>query len=83
MKIDTRLAERLKKINPSLTLAITSKAKKLKSEGRDIVNFAAGEPDFDTPDFVKGWNDCIEEINRNYKKYVLPVIKKFQESHGK
>ncbi len=53
MKIDTRLAERLKKINPSSTLAITSKAKKLKNLGKDIVNFAAGEPDFDTPDFIK------------------------------
>ena len=44
MRIDTRLAERLKKVNPSSTLAITSKAKKLKSEGFDIVNLAAGEP---------------------------------------
>lgn len=67
MKIDTRLAERLKKINPSSTLAITSKAKKLKSEGKDIVNFAAGEPDFDTPDFIK--KAAIEAINSGFTKY--------------
>ncbi|MFA5093188.1 MAG: pyridoxal phosphate-dependent aminotransferase [Candidatus Omnitrophota bacterium] len=67
MKIDTRLAERLKKINPSSTLAITSKAKKLKSEGKDIVNFAAGEPDFDTPDFVK--NAAIAAIQSGFTKY--------------
>ncbi len=67
MKIDTRLAERLKKINPSLTLAITSKAKKLKSEGKDIVNFAAGEPDFDTPDFIK--EKAIAAINSGFTKY--------------
>ena len=67
MKIDTRLAERLKKINPSSTLAITSKAKKLKSAGFDIVNFAAGEPDFDTPDFIKV--TAIGAIKSGFTKY--------------
>jgi len=78
MKIDTRLAERLKKIHPSSTLAITSKAKKLKSEGRDIVNFAAGEPDFDTPDFIK--NAAIQAITSGFTKYTpttgIPELKK-------
>lgn len=78
MKIDTRLAQRLKKINPSSTLAITSKAKKLKSEGKDIVNFAAGEPDFDTPDFIK--SAAIEAINSGFTKYTpttgIPELKK-------
>ena len=78
MKIDTRLAERLKKINPSSTLAITSKAKKLKSEGKDIVNFAAGEPDFDTPDFIK--EAAINAINSGFTKYTpttgTPELKK-------
>ena len=40
-------------LNKSSTLKITALTKKLKSEGKDIVNFAAGEPDFDTPDFIK------------------------------
>ena len=42
-----------KKISPSLTLAIDSKAKALKAEGKDICSFAAGEPDVDTPDHIK------------------------------
>jgi len=67
MLIDARLSERIKKVKPSSTLAITAKAKKLKSEGRDIVNFAAGEPDFDTPDFVK--REAIEAINTGFTKY--------------
>ncbi len=78
MKIDTRLAERLKKIHPSSTLAITSKAKKLKSEGKDIVNFSAGEPDFDTPDFIK--DAAIAAITSGFTKYTpttgIPELKK-------
>lgn len=77
MRIDTVLAERLKKINPSSTLTLTSKAKKLKSEGRDIVNFAAGEPDFDTPDFIK--DVAIEAIKSGFTKYTpttgIPELK--------
>ena len=78
MKIDTRLAERLKKINPSSTLAITSKAKKLKMEGKDVVTFAAGEPDFDTPDFIK--EAAIKAITSGFTKYTpttgIPELKK-------
>ncbi len=73
-----RLAKRLNKINPSSTLAITSKAKKLRSEGRDVVSFAAGEPDFDTPDFIK--NEAVEAINKGFTKYTpstgTPELKK-------
>ncbi|MFA5089473.1 MAG: pyridoxal phosphate-dependent aminotransferase [Candidatus Omnitrophota bacterium] len=67
MRIETRVAERLKKIHPSLTLAITAKAKQLKSEGYDVVSLAAGEPDFDTPDFIKAAG--IEAINSGFTKY--------------
>jgi aspartate aminotransferase len=78
MRIDARLAERLKKVNPSSTLAITSKAKKLKSEGRDIITLAAGEPDFDTPDFIK--EAAIEAIKAGFTKYTpstgIPELKK-------
>jgi aspartate aminotransferase len=78
MRIDTRLAERLKKVKPSSTLVITSKAKKLKSEGFDIVSLAAGEPDFDTPDFVK--SAAIEAIKSGFTKYTpttgIPELKK-------
>jgi len=77
MRIDTVLAERLKKINPSSTLGITAKAKKLKAQGRDVINFAAGEPDFDTPDFIK--EAAIEAIKSGFTKYTpttgIPELK--------
>jgi len=78
METDKRLAERLKKINPSSTLTITTKAKKLKSEGRDVISLAAGEPDFDTPDFIK--DSAIEAIKSGFTKYTpttgIPELKK-------
>jgi len=78
MHIDKCLAERLKKINPSSTLAITSKAKKLKAEGRDIISLAAGEPDFDTPQFIK--DAAVEAIASGFTKYTpttgTPELKK-------
>lgn len=46
------LASRLSRIKPSATLAVTAKAKELKDAGRDIIGLGAGEPDFDTPDFI-------------------------------
>ena len=89
MSADIRLAKRLKKINPSSTLAITSRAKKLKSEGFDVVNLAGGEPDFDTPDFIK--QAAIEAINAGFTKYTpttgIPELKqliceKFKRDNG-
>lgn len=47
------IADRLSRIKPSPTLAVTARVKELKAEGRDIIGLGAGEPDFDTPDFVK------------------------------
>lgn len=76
--MDTRLANRIDKISPSSTLAITSKAKKLKSDGFDVVNLAAGEPDFDTPDFIK--EAACEAIRSGFTKYTpttgTPELKK-------
>ncbi|MFH1640382.1 MAG: aminotransferase class I/II-fold pyridoxal phosphate-dependent enzyme, partial [Candidatus Omnitrophota bacterium] len=78
MSTISRLANRLAKINPSSTLAITSKAKKLKAEGSDIVNFAAGETDFDTPGFIK--DAAIEAIKAGFTRYTpstgTPELKK-------
>jgi aspartate aminotransferase len=51
----------------SPTLAITSKAKKMKAEGEDVVNFAAGEPCFDTPQVIK--EAAIGAINNGFTKY--------------
>src|SRR4029078_12227686 len=47
------LAEYLKRIKPSATIAVTDKARALKASGRDVIGLGAGEPDFDTPDNTK------------------------------
>lgn len=47
------IADRLSRIKPSPTIAVTNKAKELKAAGKDVIGLGAGEPDFDTPDFVK------------------------------
>lgn len=61
------ISDRVKKVKPSVTLAITAKAKALKSEGIDIIGFGAGEPDFDTPDNIKA--AAIGAINSGFTKY--------------
>ena len=48
------LASRMKQIKPSPTLALNAKAGALKAAGVDVLNFAAGEPDFDTPETYQG-----------------------------
>ncbi len=61
------LSERVRKIKPSPTLAMDAKAKALKTEGLDIVNFGVGEPDFDTPEHVK--EAAIKAIKDGFTKY--------------
>lgn len=63
MKITNRAAV----LSPSLTLALTAKAKAMKAEGIDVVGFGAGEPDFDTPDFIK--EVAIEDLKAGVTKY--------------
>ncbi|MEL4897257.1 pyridoxal phosphate-dependent aminotransferase [Crocosphaera sp. Alani8] len=48
-----QLASRVKQVTPSLTLAITAKAKEMKNQGIDVCSFSSGEPDFDTPQHIK------------------------------
>lgn len=48
-----KLADRMGQVSPSLTLAISAKAKAMKAEGLDVCSFSAGEPDFDTPTHIK------------------------------
>ncbi len=47
------VSNRLSRIKPSPTIAVTNKARELKAAGRDVIGLGAGEPDFDTPDFIK------------------------------
>lgn len=51
--VTTPIAQRLSKVTASPTLAITRLANELKAQGKDVIGLAAGEPDFDTPDFIK------------------------------
>ena len=62
-----KLASRVAKIKPSETLAITAKANALRAEGRDVIGFGAGEPDFDTPVNIK--TAAIKAIEAGFTKY--------------
>ena len=62
-----KLSARANRIQPSATLAITAKEKALKAQGIDVVGFGAGEPDFDSPDYVK--EAAVEAIKKGYTKY--------------
>ena len=61
------IADRLNRISPSQTIAISTKARALKAAGRDIISLSAGEPDFDTPDHVK--RAAIAAIEAGETKY--------------
>jgi len=61
------LAERTKKVKPSPTLAVASKAAKLRAEGHDVIGLGTGEPDFDTPEHIKA--AAIAAIDAGFTKY--------------
>jgi len=61
------IAKRAQNVSDSITMAITALAQKLKKEGQDILSFGAGEPDFDTPEFIK--QAGIEAITKGRTKY--------------
>jgi aspartate aminotransferase len=61
------LSNRIQRVKPSPTLAVSALASQLRSEGRDIIGLATGEPDFDTPDSIK--QAAIDAINKGYTKY--------------
>src|SRR5579871_2893319 len=63
------LAERLSRVKPSPTLAVTAKAIELKAAGRDVIGLGAGEPDFDTPENIK--EAAIAAIRRGDTKYTV------------
>jgi aspartate aminotransferase len=63
----TLIAERLERISPSQTIAISTKARALKAAGRNIISLSAGEPDFDTPQNVK--DAAIRAIQAGETKY--------------
>jgi aspartate aminotransferase len=72
------ISTRARHCAPSPTLAITAKANQLKAEGVDVKGFGAGEPDFDTPQFIK--DAAVDALNKGYTKYTpsagIPALKK-------
>ncbi len=62
-----KLSDRINSMSTSQTLAMAAKTRELKAEGKDIIGLSLGEPDFNTPDFIK--EAAIEAINENYNSY--------------
>ena len=84
-----KIANRMENLSPSVTLAITALARELKAQGKDILSFSAGEPDFDTPQIVK--DAAIKAINDGQTKYTAvegiiatkqAIINKLKKDHG-
>ncbi len=72
-------ADILSRVKPSATIAVSQKARELKSAGRDVIGLGAGEPDFDTPDNIK--KAAVEAINRGETKYTaVPGIIELREA---
>lgn len=61
------LSDRINNLSTSQTLAMAAKARELKAQGKDIISLSLGEPDFNTPDFIK--EAAIKAINENYSTY--------------
>ena len=72
------LADRMKLISESITLAVSAKAAALKKAGVDVVGFGAGEPDFDTPTFIK---DAAKAALDNAVKRSNEQLEKFQAAN--
>ena len=83
------LSKQVTSIKPSPTIAVTQKARELRSQGMDVIGLGAGEPDFDTPDNIK--EAAIDAINRGETKYTavdgIPelkqaIVKKFKKENN-
>ncbi|MBR1983062.1 MAG: pyridoxal phosphate-dependent aminotransferase [Clostridia bacterium] len=83
------ISQKVQKIAPSLTLEITAKAKKLKAEGVSVIGFGAGEPDFNTPEYIN--NSAKKAIDDGFTKYTpasgmvelkKAICEKFKKDNG-
>lgn len=83
-----KIAARVSKVKPSATLAVSAKAKQMKAQGIDVVGFGAGEPDFDTPQYIK--NAAVAALAGGDTKYNAKqaqrlkelICKKLREENG-
>lgn len=77
MSADIKLSEAVNRVQPSATIAVTTKAAELRREGHDVIGLGAGEPDFDTPDHIK--DAAIKAIHDGKTKYTpadgIPELK--------
>jgi len=89
LEMEIQLAQRVKALTPSTTLAITAKAKELKAQGFDVIGLGAGEPDFNTPQHII--DAAAKSMNEGHTKYTpaagLPALKneiakKFSNDQG-
>ena len=87
--MEVYLSDRVNRIKPSPTLAITNHAAELRAEGKDIIGLGAGEPDFDTPEHIK--EAAIQAIHDGKTKYTAvdgtpslktAIINKFERDNG-
>ena len=83
------LANRVQRVKPSPTLAVTARVAELRAAGKDIIGLGAGEPDFDTPDHIKA--AAIKAINDGFTRYTAvdgtpalkkAIIAKFKQDNG-
>jgi aspartate aminotransferase len=65
--LDIILSDRVQRVKPSPTLAVTARAAELRAAGKDVIGLGAGEPDFDTPEHIK--QAAIEAIHNGFTKY--------------
>jgi aspartate aminotransferase len=84
-----QLSDRINNLSTSQTLAMAAKARELRVQGKDIIGLSLGEPDFNTPDFIK--DAAIRAINENYNSYTPvdgyvdlkeAIIKKFKRDNN-
>ena len=87
--MENNLSERIKKLATSQTLAMAAKARELKSQGKDVIGLSLGEPDFNTPNFIK--DAAIKAIEDDYNSYTpvdgyvelkKAIIKKFKRDNN-
>ena len=84
-----KIANRMENLSPSVTMAITALARELKAQGKDILSFSAGEPDFNTPEVIK--QSAIKAIQDGHTKYTAvegitetkqAIINKLKRDHN-
>ncbi|MDH5388609.1 MAG: pyridoxal phosphate-dependent aminotransferase [Gammaproteobacteria bacterium] len=87
--MNIKTSDRVQRVKPSPTLAVTALANQLRAQGRDVIGLAAGEPDFGTPDHIKA--AAIKAIQDGFTKYTAvdgtaglkqAIINKFERDNG-